>query len=60
MTKHLTAIIASATIITALTGRVDAQEITVESMPPSVVKTVPASGDSKVPATTKEIKVTFR
>lgn len=36
-----------------------AQEITVESMPPSVVKTVPQSGDTKVPATVNEIKVTF-
>jgi RNA polymerase sigma-70 factor (ECF subfamily) len=28
-------------------------------MPPSVVKTVPACGDTAVPATTKQIKVTF-
>ncbi len=52
---------ALATIIAvvASTGSVHAQEVSVESMPPSVVKTVPACGDTKVPATTKQIMVTF-
>lgn len=59
MTKHLTAIIAAVIITTAFTGSVHGQEVTVESMPPSVVKTTPASGDTKVSAATKEIRVTF-
>lgn len=36
------------------------QEASVKSLPPSVVKTVPESGDTKVDATTtKQIKVTY-
>ena len=59
MTKHVAAILMTAIAVATLTGTVKAQEITVESMPPSVVKTVPACGDTTVPATTKQIKVTF-
>ena len=36
-----------------------AQYITVEAMPPSVIKTVPTCGDTMVPASTTHIKVTF-
>jgi hypothetical protein len=34
-------------------------EVSVKSMPPSVVKTVPAAGDTAVDSTLKEIRVTF-
>jgi RNA polymerase sigma-70 factor (ECF subfamily) len=59
MTKHVTATLMTAIAVATLTGVARAQEVTVESMPPSVVKTVPACGDTKVAATTNEIKVTF-
>jgi RNA polymerase sigma-70 factor (ECF subfamily) len=45
--------------VAALAGASRAQEATVESLPPSVVKTVPQCGDTEVSTTTKEIKVTF-
>ena len=42
------------------TGLAIGQEPSVKSLPPSVVKTVPESGDTKVDAaTTTQIKVTF-
>jgi len=59
MTTHTTTILMTAIAVIALTGTIRAQEVTVESMPPSVVKTVPTCGDTKVSATTKQIKVTF-
>ncbi len=42
-----------------IAGMLQAEDVTVESMPPSVVKTVPASGDRAVDASLKEIAVTF-
>lgn len=36
-----------------------AREVSVKSMPPSVVKTVPQAGDTKVDPTLREITVTF-
>jgi len=56
--------IRSATIVqvlavVTLAWGVHTDEVTVESMPPSVVRTVPQSGDMEVPATTREIQVTF-
>lgn len=59
MTKHVTETLVTAIAVATLTGAARAQEVTVESMPPSVVKTVPACGDTTVSATTKQIKVTF-
>jgi hypothetical protein len=59
MTRQVTATLMTAIAVAALTGSVSAQEVTVESMPPSVVKTVPACGDTMVSAATKQIKVTF-
>ncbi|MDF7825329.1 Ig-like domain-containing protein [Pontiellaceae bacterium B12227] len=55
MTKAIMTAIALATF--TLTSW--AQEISMESMPPSVIKTVPQSGDMQVDPTLKEIKVTF-
>ncbi len=59
MAKHVTATLMTAIVVATLTGAARAQEVTVESIPPSVVNTVPACGDTMVPAITKEIKVTF-
>ena len=59
MTKQVTAALMTAFAVATLPGSVHAQEVTIESMPPSVVKTIPACGDTKVSATTKQIKVTF-
>jgi hypothetical protein len=59
MTRHMSATLMTAIAVATLTGPARAQEVTVESMPPSVVKTVPECGDKKVPATTKQIEVTF-
>ncbi len=60
MTGNAATAIMTAIAVATLTGStVLAQQVTVESMPPSVVKTVPACGDTKVSATTKLIKVTF-
>ena len=38
---------------------INAQEISVKTMPPSVVKTVPQAGDAAVDPSLKEISVTF-
>lgn len=59
MTKLAIATMMTAIAVTTFTSAASAQPVTVESMPPSVVKTVPACGDTSVPATTQQIKVTF-
>jgi len=50
-------------LITAAAAAVAAgaedENITVKSMPPSVVKTIPQAGDTAVDPATKEIRVTF-
>ena len=42
-----------------LSGAVHAQEVTLESAPPVVVKTVPEAGSAEVDPGTTEIRVTF-
>lgn len=59
MIRNTTAILATALVVATLTGTAGAQDVSVESLPPSVIKTVPTCGDAKVPATTTQIKVTF-
>jgi len=59
MTMKTFAAAMAALAIAALTGAARAQGVSVESLPPSVNKTVPTCGDTEVPATTREIKVTF-
>ena len=59
MTGNTITIAVTALTVATLAGVASAQEVSVESLPPSVVKTVPACGDTKVPSTTSEIKVTF-
>ena len=46
-------------LVVAVVGAQDRTEITVKTMPPSVVKTVPQAGDTKVDPSLKEITVTF-
>jgi hypothetical protein len=43
----------------AVAGAQEKAEISVETMPPSVVKTVPQAGDTEVDPSLKEITVTF-
>ena len=58
--KHVAfAALMTAIAVGTFTGAARAQQVTVKSMPPSVVKTVPACGDLAVPANTEEIRVTF-
>jgi RNA polymerase sigma-70 factor (ECF subfamily) len=40
-------------------ARAEDKEVTVKTMPPSVVKTVPQAGDTEVDPATKEIRVTY-
>ena len=57
MRRLLAVFVASACLVAGLAW---GQEPSVKSMPPSVVKTVPQSGDTSVDAaTTKQIAVTF-
>lgn len=54
--------VAALVVVAFLASRVCAQQSAaprVETMPPVVVKTVPEAGDTKVAASTKEIRVTF-
>ena len=54
--KHIPALLA---LTLAFTAGVAAQEVSVKSMPPSVVKTVPSAGETAVDPALKEIRVTF-
>lgn len=56
--KNLAFVLSLATL-TCLSTSVVADDVTLESVPPVVVKTVPEAGASDVDATTTEIKVTF-
>ena len=46
-------------MVAAGAARAEDQEVTVKTMPPSVVKTIPQAGDTAVDPATKEIRVTF-
>lgn len=43
----------------AVAAGAEDEEVTVKTMPPSVVKTIPQAGDTAVDPATKEIQVTF-
>ena len=47
------------TVAAAVAAAAEDENVTVKSMPPSVVKTVPQAGDTAVDPATKEIRVTF-
>ena len=59
MFRNAAAILMMVLVVVTLTGTARAQEVSVELLPPSVIKTLPICGDAKVPATTTQIKVTF-
>jgi hypothetical protein len=46
-------------VVAAGAARAEDQKVTVKTMPPSVVKTIPQAGDTAVDPATKEIRVTF-
>ena len=48
-----------AAMVVAAAGAQEQTEITVKSMPPSVIQTVPQAGDTEVDPSIKEISVTF-
>ncbi len=48
-----------AAMVVAAAGAQEQAEITVKSMPPSVIQTVPQAGDTEVDPSIKEISVTF-
>ncbi len=58
MTQRTTTILA-ALVVATMTLAAQAKDVSVASLPPSVTKTVPTCGNMKVPAATKQIKVTF-
>ena len=45
--------------VAAVAAGAEEEHVTVKSMPPSVVKTIPQAGDTAVDPATKEIRVTF-
>lgn len=45
--------------VAAVAAGAEDENVTVKSMPPSVVKTIPQAGDTAVDPATKEIQVTF-
>ena len=58
MRKMMICVLATAFIVGAAVAA-QVAEVTVETMPPSVVKTVPQAGDTEVDPSLKEIRVTF-
>lgn len=59
MIKDLKVIFVSVIILAVIPGFVYLQEVSVESMPPSVIKTMPVCGDTKVDPNIAEIRVVF-
>ena len=58
MRKYIT--IALAMMVIAMTAVVSlAQELSIEGLPASVIKTAPVCGDTAVPSVTSEIRITF-
>lgn len=57
--KYIAGVVLFMALIAATRGAESAKDISVSSMPPSVVKTVPQAGDTAVDPALKEIKVTF-
>jgi hypothetical protein len=59
MIRNVAVILTTVLVFIPLSDTARAQDVSVESLPPSVIKTLPTCGDTKVPATTTQIKVTF-
>ena len=58
MRRMMIVVLATACVAGAV-GLAKAEQMSVKTMPPSVVKTVPQAGDIEVDPSTKEIRVTF-
>jgi hypothetical protein len=56
---HVQTILAIAIVVCGLIGTTRSDEVSVRTMPPVVVKTVPQSGDTKVDPAIKDIRITF-
>jgi hypothetical protein len=59
MMKQLLTLAWILSVLTRVGAAQDTAEITVDTMPPSVVKTVPQAGDTNVDPSLQEIRVTF-
>lgn len=59
MMRYIGMTVLMAILVAGVAGAQDKTEITVKTMPPSVVKTVPQAGDTGVDPSLKEITVTF-
>ena len=59
MTKLLKMVLAAGLLGITVTEQAQSEDLTVETLPPVVVKTVPMSGDKTVSSDTQEIRVTF-
>jgi hypothetical protein len=59
MTRYVGMLMLMAILVVAVAGAQDNAGITVKTMPPSVVKTVPQAGDTEVDPSLKKITVTF-
>ncbi|MBN1223817.1 MAG: Ig-like domain-containing protein [Candidatus Aminicenantes bacterium] len=59
MPRIITAGLTAALVCAALLVMAQAQGVSVESLPPSVIKTVPTCGDTHVDPKNSEVKVTF-
>jgi hypothetical protein len=57
--KTITVLIIAASLLATVALAQPAKEISLKTMPPSVVKTVPQAGDTAVDPALKEITVTF-
>lgn len=58
-TKHIGVILMASALFVASSILANAAEISVNSLPPSTVKTIPQCGDLEVDPALKEIRVTF-
>ena len=59
MIRTIGMLVLMAVLVAGVAGAQDQATITVKTMPPSVVKTVPKAGDTEVDPSLKEITVTF-
>ena len=57
--KRIAGVVLAMTLAATIHGAEPSKEVSVNAMPPSVVKTVPQAGDIAVDPALKEIKVTF-
>ena len=59
MTRHIGLSMFAALLMVGAAGAQDKTGVSIQTMPPSVVKTVPQAGDAEVDPSLKAIRVTF-